>query len=307
MKSRPIVFFGSSQLSLSALKALATDFTIEAVITKPDTRLHGKTLSPPLVVWAKTAKIPYFQPANAQQLETLMQKPQRFSSVVGVVIDYGIIIPNGVIAAFTKGLVNSHFSLLPQWRGADPIRAAILSGQTKTGVSLMLIEPELDAGHLLAQAELVIASSATAPSLTKQLLALNNRLLPATLIRYLAGKIIALPQSTDQVPTYTRKLAKADGRIDWTKPAEHLEREVRAYQGWPGSSTRLATQMVSVTKVHTTSEHGPAGKIFTQNGQLGVYCGQAALIIDRLKPAGKREMKGSDWLHGHKQLINPLV
>ena len=300
MKSETIVFFGSSKVSLEALEALARSFKIEAVITKPDSRLHGRLHSPAVKTWAKAHKLPVKQPASAAELEKLMQNTQRFTSRIGVVIDYGLIIPTSVIEAFELGLVNSHFSLLPQWRGADPIRAAILSGQTTTGVSLMLITPEVDAGPLLTQAKLPIPPDATASSLTRQLSALNQRLLPRSLRQYIRGEISPLPQNPDQVPTYTRKLSKTDGVIDWQKPVVHLEREIRAYQGWPGSQAKLGGKPVIITQAHVVEQFGSPGQVFRSGRQLGVYGGQGALIIDRLKPAGGREMSGSAFLNGLK-------
>ncbi len=300
--SDSIVFFGTSQVSLGSLQALAEKFAVEAVITKPDAKLRGKTQPPVIKSWSKQRKIPLFQIPNAVELEKLFTKTQQFKSQLGVVIDYGLLIPDRVINSFELGMVNSHFSLLPQWRGADPIRAAIISGQRTTGISLILIDSELDHGPLLAQAEQPITTSDTADSLRDKLVTLNNRLLLRTLPQYLRGEITPQPQDPEHLPTYTRKLTKTDGLIDWSKPADYLARQIRAYQGWPGAQATLAGKLVQMTQARVVSEYGTPGQIFVKKRQLGVYAGREALVIERLKPAGKREMSGSAFLAGLRNL-----
>jgi methionyl-tRNA formyltransferase len=214
------------------------------------------------------------------------------------VVDYGILIGQEVIETFPLGIVNSHFSLLPQWRGADPITFAILSGQKQTGVSLMLIVPKLDEGPLLAVARYDIPAGITTPQLTDELISLSNKTLKAVLPQYIEAKVQPLAQDLSQPVTYSRKLSKADGQVDWTKPAEQLEREVRAYLGWPGSYTNMLGRDVIITAAHTTDEDGTAGTVADSRKELKVYTAKGALVIDKLKPAGKAEMGGAAFLSG---------
>jgi methionyl-tRNA formyltransferase len=300
-----LVFFGTGPVSLASLTSLAQGFTIEAVITKPDRPSSSGHLNhPPVKIWALKHAVPVIQPADSDQLRELF-KTNSFASQLGVVVDYGLLIPAPVIDYFRLGIVNSHFSLLPEWRGADPITAAILSGQKVTGVSLMLIVPKLDAGPLIAQETYSLPSSINVLALTEALISLSNKLLQSTLPAYLAGKIKPWPQDTSKPVTYSRKLTKADGQIDWHKSAARLEREVRAYLGWPGSYAGLFDKNVIITRAHVESpptdvDALPPGETrITASGQLAVACGDGHhLVIDRLKPAGKNEMPSQDFLAG---------
>jgi methionyl-tRNA formyltransferase len=249
--------------------------------------------------WAEAKSIPVFQPAKKAELDKLI-RTQKFASPVGLVVDYGLIIPESVIDSFPYKIVNSHFSLLPEWRGADPITFAILSGQKKTGVTLMVIVPALDEGEIIAQAKYALGDDVTIHQLTNDLSALSNELLIEQLPRYVEGKVTPVPQSSTVHPTYSRKLVKADGQIDWTKPAEELERQVRAFLGWPGSFTNLRGLDATVTAAHVGPQSGTSGELFVdESGNLGGYAGQGSLIIDRLKPAGKPEMTSKAFLAGH--------
>jgi methionyl-tRNA formyltransferase len=292
MSRDSLVFFGTGPVSLACLEGIAGHFDIEAIITKPDKLApNGRPHSAPVKAWAADHAIPLFQPATKAELAGLVT-PGRFASRVGLVVDYGLIIPESVIRAFPLGIINSHFSLLPEWRGADPITFAILSGQAVTGVSVMLVVPALDEGLLLAQAQYQIPSDATTRQLTSALSDISNQLLIKTIPAYISNQIKPYPQDTSQPPTFSRKLTKADGDISWDKPADQIEREVRAFLGWPGSHTTLAGIEVTITAAHVASaSDGPKA--------LAVPCKSGALVIDRLKPAGKREMTGREFLAGH--------
>lgn len=225
-----------------------------------------------------------------------------FHSQLGVVIDYGVIMSEAVIQSFALGTINSHFSLLPKWRGADPITFSILSGQSKTGVSLMLIESALDTGKLIAQKSLAIDPNDTTPSLTNRLISLSNSMLSDYIPDYAAGQIKARKQPHPNRATYSRKLTKNDGVIDWHKPAEIIEREIRAYSGWPQSRTKLGSIEVIVTKAHVISSgDGTPGTI--DIGQdlktLTVSTSEGSLSIDLIKPTGKKEMPIEAFLRGY--------
>ena len=298
--SETIAFFGSGPVAAASLELLARSFSIEVVITKPSAGKH-EGLAPVLDI-AERLAIPTYTAINKQELSELFThfSPQ---SRVAVLIDYGIIIQEPVIKAFPLGIVNSHFSLLPQWRGPDPISFAILSGQATTGVSLMLIVPELDEGPLLAQQSLAIPDGITGPELTRRLVELSNTMLQQTLPAYLQGMVHAKPQSTDEPPTYSRKLTKTDGLIDWTKPAEQLEREIRAFIEWPKSRTMIGGKEVVLTAARVVKKQGNAGTIHTDKHRLIVVCGRDALEILRLKPAGKKEMTAEAFLAGYGKTI----
>lgn len=295
--SKTIVFFGSGPVAAQSLKKLAEDgpFEIEAVITKPRPAHHKEVF--PVLALARDLGLKTLTTADAAELSELFAR-HNFRSQLGVVIDYGIIIGQSVIDSFPLGIVNSHFSLLPRWRGPDPITFAISSGDSETGVSLMLIVAALDEGPLLVQRSIKIAARATAMSLTQDLINLSHQLLITALPAYQDGRLKPHTQPEVQ-PTYSRKLTKDDGKLDPKKSAEQLEREVRAHIEWPRSRANLGSYQVIVTEAHVHSGQGKPGSIWLGPGSLGIYTAKGILIIDKLVLAGKKEMTAAAFLAGH--------
>lgn len=294
--SQKILFFGSGPVAAASLELLAKEFDIEAVITKPQPPHHKQTF--PVLELANKLGLRTLTTANDSELSELFAG-NSFASQLGVVIDYGIIIKRDVIDYFPFGIVNSHFSLLPRWRGADPISFAILEGDTETGVSLMLIDAKLDEGPLLVQRPLPIPSDTTTPSLTDQLIKLSHELLVETLPKYTSGELKPYPQLTEGV-SYSHKLTKQDGVIDWQKSAIQLEREIRAFIDWPKSRTKLSLTEVIITKAKIVDDDLQTGAIKIYNKGLIVGTKQKSLEILSLKPAGKPEMSAEAFLAGYK-------
>lgn len=301
----PIIFFGTGPVAAASLELLAQNFIIEAVVTKPRPAHHHGDV--PVLDVANKLELPIIDVANKKDV-TSKVTTRKFKSRVGVLIDFGIIVEQKVIDVFPLGIVNSHFSLLPQWRGADPITFAILSGQSKTGVSLMLLVEAMDEGPLLAIGEIDLEPSTTTPGLTTQLIELSYALLKDVLPKYAAGQLAGSPQEKvaatvgySAIPSYSRKLSKTDGILDWQKPADQLEREIRAYLEWPKSRSILGSHAVIITKAHAETGEGDPGKLWIQDKHLGVYCSKGILMIDRIKPAGKGEMSVDSFLNGYKK------
>lgn len=299
--SETIVFFGSGPVAAASLRLLAQDFEIEAVITKAPPAHHRGDV--PTLAAAKELGLPALPVADEAELDKLFSG-QPVTSHLGVLIDFGIIVSKKVIDYFPLGIINSHFSVLPEWRGADPISFAILSGQHQTGVSLMQLVPALDEGALLAYDTYDLPPDITTPELTEHLINFSHMLLQRTIPQYLTDKKPGEPQSvTGRQVSYSRKLTKADGLLDWHKPAAELEREVRAYAGWPRSRTKLFSKDVIVTKAHVVSDSiaNEPGKIWTtQDHELGVHTADGILAIDSLIPAGKKEMPAAAFLTGYR-------
>jgi methionyl-tRNA formyltransferase len=302
--SEPIVFFGSGPVAAESLRLLLNYFEVEAVITKPRPAHHTGPV--PVLELAEQAKLQTFTVSSKSELNTLLDsRPVR--ARLGMLIDFGIIVSQAAIDYFELGIVNSHFSLLPEWRGADPITFAILSGQPTTGVSLMLLTAGMDEGPLLAQADYELDAAETTPSLTQKLIELSDHMLREIIPLYAAGSIQPQAQDTATVapsktPTYSRKLSKADAELKLTKPAAELEREIRAFLGWPGSRTKLGTVEVIITQARAAmAAPKPAGtiEILEDRKTLVLYCGQGYLDIERLKPAGKKEMSADEFLRGY--------
>lgn len=301
MARRSLVFFGAGPVALEALAHLHARYDIELVVTKPNPRSsRAKT---PVFDYAQSHQLPTIQPSSKMELEQMLAS-QPLRSRAGVVVDYGVIITKNVIDSFELGILNSHYSLLPQWRGADPITFSLLSGQPTTGVSLMIIDEKLDEGMLIAQEPYDIAEDETIDSLTSNLIDLSNRMFNMYLDDYLDGSIEPYQQPQDVEPTYSRKLTKSDGSIDWTKPADQLEREVRAYLGWPGSKTTLEDTEVAITEAYAVPASPPdssPGDIIAhpKASAIEVVCGTGSLWITRLKPAGKQAMDARSFSNGY--------
>lgn len=297
-----LVFFGSGPVAAESLKLLSSDFLIEAVITKPTTIHEMQAACPGATLYSVS---------NKSELDSLLDSSV-FTSKVGVLIDFGIIVSQTTINTFEYGIINSHFSLLPKLRGADPISFAILEGQHKTGVSMMLLVEAMDEGPLLSQAEIDIDSDDTTPSLTTKLIELSDAQLKSILPLWLHDVAVAAPQeavtiANSPTPSYTRKLSKADGVVDWSKSAEQISREIRAFHGWPKSRTNLGGIDCVLTKARPgTSDFGKPGELNIEalnKKMLLVQCGKGHLCIDMLKPAGKKEMSAEAFLAGYKNKL----
>lgn len=298
--SKPIVFFGSGPVAAESLQLLAQDFIIEAVITKPRPAHHKGDV--PVIRVAEKLGLPIYTVTNKKTLDELIEtKP--FKSDLAILIDFGIIVSKKAIDYFSLGIINSHFSLLPEWRGADPITFAILSGQKSTGVSLMMLVEAMDEGPLLGYGVFGLSDTITTPELTDELIKLSHALLVGIVPDYVAGHIAPQPQTTGIEPTYSRKLTKEDGVINWLKPAENIEREIRGFIEWPKSRTTIAQRDVVITKAHVIDLEGPTGTFVVHQKQLVAYCGDKALVVDSLKPAGKQEMTGQSFLAGYRQFL----
>lgn len=296
-----LIFFGTGPVASASLDFIARHFTIEAVITKPRAAHHKG--SAPVEELANALGLPLHFVANKHDLNELMAE-KAFSSQIGIVVDFGIIISQEVIDRFAYGIVNSHFSLLPQWRGADPISYTILSGQAKTGVSLMVIEPALDTGKLIAQRSLPVSPKDTTGSLTDKLVQLSNQLIHEYLPAYLAGTITPKSQPHPDRATYSHKLSKTDARIDWQEDAAVIERKIRAYQPWPKARAMLGTIECIITEAAVIpGQNLPAGTLALVDGQLIVGCGKDALALTMLQPLGKKEMPVKAFLSGYRSQL----
>ena len=294
----PIVFFGSGPVALRSLRSLTQSFEIEAVITKPATAREMQQV---------VVRAPVFAVSSRLELDALLTS-HPFQSSLAILIDFGIIVSQLVIDSFQLGIINSHFSLLPEWRGADPITFALLSGQTKTGVSLMVVTAGVDEGPLLSQAVYDIPDDATTPELTDALILLSNKMLKVVVPRYAEGDIQPVPQELVNIlgitiPTFSRKLTKTDGVLDWHKPAIELEREIRAFITWPKSHTKLAGRELVVTRARLSPLQGKPGQTIVDGKHLFVCCGQDALELLEVKPAGKSTMSIQAFLAGYRQSL----
>lgn len=306
--SETIVFFGSGPVAAESLRLLSKNFYIEAVVSKPRPAHHKGEV--PVLEVAKELNRPLLTATNKATLDELFAgKPAK--SRLAVLVDFGIIVSQQVIDYFPLGIINSHFSLLPEWRGADPITFSILSGQKRTGVSLMLLTAGMDEGPLLAQADCKIEAHTTTPQLTEQLIEMSDSMLTTILPLYIDGSALPADQmavtiSDAQEPTYSRKLTKEDGILDFTRPATQLEREIRAFSGWPKSRTSLDNNFeLVILDAHVANDDGQPGDRKIYNKLPAIQTADGLLVLDRIKPAGKRDMSGQAFLAGYRNIFLP--
>jgi methionyl-tRNA formyltransferase len=296
-----IVFFGTDAFSVpSLIRIIAEGWHVAGVITKPDSLTgRGRLLTQPAVKRVALSKnIPVFQPENLSAIEPEIEQ---LRAKIGIVVAYGKLIPPSMIRIFPKGLLNVHASLLPRYRGASPIEAAILAGDNETGATLMHLDAGLDTGPTYDVAKLQLSGTETREDLYERLAELGADLLSNNLSAIIESRVVAIPQNESEAIGVGR-INKSDGRIDWTKPAVVLERQIRAYLGWPGSFTELDGRTVTITAAHvdatrTKSLH-PGSHFIIESGELAFSTGERILVIDRLKPAGRREMPSRDFLAG---------
>ncbi len=297
--SKKIVFFGSGLVAEKSLTFLKKYLDIELIITKslPGTKHNN------VVNLSTKMNLPVKIINDSQALSNLIND-SNFSSKLAILIDYGVIVPQQTIDFFQYGIINSHFSVLPDLRGPDPITYSILSGQSETGVSLMKIVEKLDEGPLLDWQNLELNQQETSENLTNQLIDLSNQLIKKNIVDTDWDNFKFVDQTiTKKAISYSKKLQKNDGQLDFNLAAEVLERQIRAFDVWPKSFTTIKNIPIIITKASIINKNGPAGELFIENHQLGIYCQDQALMIEKLKPAGKNLMSSTDFLNGYKNLI----
>lgn len=294
------VFFGSGPVAAASLEKLLKHTPVEAVITKPRPAHHRGPV--PVIDVATRHNLPVHTVSTKRELDVLLTQTS-FTSRYGILIDFGIIISQAEIDHFPMGIINSHFSLLPHLRGADPITFAILEGATKTGVSLMCVDEGMDTGKLITYRTHHLTGHETTPELTASLIDLSDDLLREFVPRYLSGDVVPRQQPHPDRATYSRKLTKADGDVDWTLPAVQIERQIRAFIDWPQSRAMIGRLPVVITAAQVIEETGEPGHFTATKTELYVATGDQSLSIDRLKPIGKKEMPIQAFLAGYRDKL----
>lgn len=281
-------------------------FHVAAVVTKPDSpQGRGQKVTPPKVkVYAQENDIPVWQPSKLSEIADMVAQ---LEEPAGVLVSYGKIIPQSILDLFTPGIINVHPSLLPKYRGPSPIEAAILNGDNETGVSIMRLSAHMDAGPVYVQQAVSLLGTETVDQLYDQLGSLGSKMLVEVLPHIIDGSLQPVDQQ-DDAASYCHIIRKDDGIIDWQKPAEQIEREIRAYKGWPQSRTKLGAVDVIITKAHVgQSLDGEPGHIeiseHSDGDVIAVDTIDGCLIIEELKPLGKKEMPVKAFLAGYRSQI----
>lgn len=294
-----LVFMGSPDFAVPVLEALARQYTIVGVVTQPDRPAgRGRQLRPPPVkVCAEQLGLAVLQPERLRDPDAMAQLRAWAPDLI-VVAAFGQILRPDVLELPPHGCLNVHASLLPRWRGASPIQAALLAGDTQTGVTIMKMDAGVDTGPILAQRVAPIAPDDTAASLSSRLASLGAELLIETLPAYLSGSLQPTPQPAQGV-TYAPLLKKEDGRLDFHKTAHELERQVRAMNPWPGAWFEWRGAPINVWRAHVWNDLSPAtGRHLIVAGYPAIGCGEAVLVLDEVQPAGRKPMSGKAFLAG---------
>jgi methionyl-tRNA formyltransferase len=302
-----IVFMGSPEFALATLRGLAREYPLVGVVTQPDRPAgRGRTLTPPPVkLLAQELGLPVMQPKRLREPEALAQL-EAWAPELIVVAAFGQILRQNVLDLPRCGCINVHASLLPRWRGAAPIQAAILHGDTRTGVTIMCMDAGVDTGDMLSQRVVEILPDDTAGSLSPRLAQAGAELLLETLPGYLDGSISRQAQDHSQA-TLAPMLKKEDGLLDFQHPAVELANRVRAFQPWPGTSLTWQGNPLKVLRAHAHSMNTDPGQTMIVAGLPAVGTSQGALVLDEVQPAGKKAMPGKAFLPGAREWGNAKV
>jgi len=312
-----VVFMGSAEFSVPSLERLVLDgYEVVAVYTQPD-RPVGRGLSPlasPVKKAALTLGLPVVQPASLKPAEAVAQLAG-FRPDIIVVAAFGQILPQSVLDIPVHGCINVHPSLLPRYRGASPVAAAILAGDEFTGVSIMLMDKGLDSGPVLARGQIPVAAYDTTGSLTAKLSIVAAQLLQEVLVHWLRGELVPQPQNEAEA-TYSSLISKEEGEIDWRLPALSLWRRVRAFQSWPGSYTRWRGKQLRIIEAVPLVKRGEfaVGQVLAlspdaehQEATFGVQTGDGILGVVKVQLEGKRAMSVAEFLRGQRQFIGEVL
>ncbi len=313
-----IVFMGSPKFAIPSLDRLARAHDVCAVYSQPAKKSGRgmKTTPVPIANYAQKAGLPLFTPEHLKSTKIEAQLASHQADLF-VVVAYGLLLPAAILAIPRFGCLNGHASLLPRWRGAAPIQRAIEAGDTKTGISAMLMEEELDAGPIVGVNRIAISNTDTSGSLHDQLAILTASCLCEIIDAAPKSLKAPVPQSKNGV-VYAPKITPADAMVDWTHPATTLDYHIRAFSPYPGAWCNgpkgrlriLRARLISLAKttLNITSDT-IAGRFLCRHddGAMVIGCGNDALAIDLLQPAGRSVMTASDFLNGAGLAIGDLL
>lgn len=305
-----VVFMATSDMAVPALEWLvASDYHLPAVYTQPDKPAgRGRTLSSSSIKrLAANHGIAVCQPPTLNHA-SVIEAIGRLRPDLIVVAGYGKLLPDDLLNVPARGCINVHPSLLPRHRGPSPVQGAILAGDEYTGVSIILLDSDVDAGPIIAQVTVAIDPEDTAVSLSGRLAQAAGHLLAETLPGWLSGAITARPQRHEKA-SYTSPLSKEDGEIKWHMTAVDLWRRIRAFQPWPGCYTRWQGKLLKVIEATPLpGAYGEVGLVVPLgHGGVGVQTADGVLGLKRVQLEGKRQMSIDEFTRGHKHFVGALL
>ena len=312
-----VAFAGTPEFAQAALARLhAAGFTVPLVLTQPDRPAgRGMKLQPsPVKAFAVDHGLPVIQPRSLRldgkfpdDAQAAREALRQAAPDVLVVAAYGLILPQWVLDLPPRGCLNIHASLLPRWRGAAPIHRAIEAGDTRTGITIMQMDAGLDTGDMLLVEALDIDAGDTTATLHDKLAALGARLIVEALDLAARGGLRRTPQPSEGV-TYAHKIEKAEAAIDWTQPADMIERRIRAFDPFPGAVTTLAGEPLKLWRARVSEGHGDPGEVLSSGGEaLVVACGSGSLAVTQLQRAGGKRLPASQFVQAHPDLAGRML
>ena len=307
-----IVFIGTGEIGAPTLQMLRSwrDHELVGVVTQPDKPVgrDQKLTPPPIKATTQQLGVPYATPESKLELPVLqplrikmpeaIEAIRRLSPDVIVVMAYGQILPRQLLEIPKVACLNLHASLLPRWRGAAPIQAAIAAGDGETGITVMYMDEGLDTGDILLEKEMQIAATETGGSLHDKLAEIAPEALREAISLLAAGNAPRNPQN-NELATNAPKLEREDGRINWTESADVIERKIRAFNPWPGAFTEFDERKLKIFRATIVDRSGKPGEILAGESQLIVAAGKRALSLDEVQLEGKRRMNTAEFLRGH--------
>jgi len=304
-----VLFAGTPDFAAAHLQALidAPDISVIGVYSQPDRPAgRGKKLTAsPVKKLAVEYQLPVFQPQSLKDPEQQRILSELQADIM-VVVAYGLILPQAVLDAPRLGCINVHASILPRWRGAAPIQRAIEAGDSETGVTIMQMDAGLDTGAMLSVSRCEIDSSETSASLHQKLEQLGAPALLHTLAALSNSLAVAVEQD-DQLSCYAAKITKQEALVDWSQPAQLLDRQIRAFNPFPAAYTTLGELRIKIWQAEPTKATGltPGQIISTDNAGLLVSCGEQSLLLTEIQLPGKSRMAVSEVLKSRGELFAP--
>ncbi|HUT21891.1 MAG TPA: methionyl-tRNA formyltransferase [Candidatus Bipolaricaulota bacterium] len=304
MNNIKVIFFGTPDFAIPTLRALAENFSIEAVVTQPDKpKGRNKILSAsPIKEYAQARDFLILQPEKLDK--NFIDELKKIQPDLGVVVAFGKILPKEILDLPKHGCLNIHASLLPKYRGAAPIQAALLNGDKETGVTIMKMDAGLDTGDIISQNKSQIKKSDNFQTLHDRLSVLGAELMSKTISNYLSGQINPQKQD-DSAASYFPTITKGQGRIVWQSSAEHIFNQIRAFTPWPGAFTFFNDKKLDILSadVAECGEAKPVGSVFKHDDRILVQCENGCLEIKKVKLEGKKEVGANDFINGHPEFI----
>jgi len=299
-----IVFIGAGEIGVPTLQALlrSSDRQLAGVVTQPDKPAgRAQQVEPSPIKRALTeSKVPILQPARIKDRQAI-EDIRALQSDAIVVMAYGQILPRDVLEIPRIACLNLHASLLPRWRGAAPIQAAIAAGDSETGITVMYMVEGLDTGDILLQRRIDISPTDTGGALHDRLAQVAPDALHEALQMLAKGNAPRIPQD-NALAAYAPKLTRDDGKIDWSKPAEVIERKIRAFNPWPGAFMTIDGRNVKIFSAAIVDLSGKPGEFLRSKKNLVIAAGKGALSLGEVQLEGKRRMSASEFLRGFHAL-----